>query len=217
MKYEATEIKAWTISYIIRGNIIVKGKTIKERVQGNCVTLEKNAREHLELGVNVIADEQRVAEKIEHLSQKLISVSTEVISLKDKGVEKDDLFRKMGKEFRPVFLSLKMILDEHTAEHLAELSSVESKVQEKQIFNIKFIIIFGSLATLLALLIGLFVDRLFMRYVSQQKQAEVQLRESEQKYRTILESIEEGYFEVDIAGNFTFFNNSLGKILGYTN
>jgi len=42
------------------------------------------------------------------------------------------------------------------------------------------------------------------------------LRESEEKYRTILKSIEDGYFEVDIDGNFTFFNNSLCKIFGLT-
>jgi two-component system, sensor histidine kinase and response regulator len=41
------------------------------------------------------------------------------------------------------------------------------------------------------------------------------LRESEEKYRTILESIEDGYFELDIAGSFTFFNDSLCRILGY--
>ena len=41
------------------------------------------------------------------------------------------------------------------------------------------------------------------------------LRESEEKYRTILESIEDGYFELDAAGNFTFFNDSLCRILGY--
>ncbi|MDY7034770.1 MAG: PAS domain S-box protein [Thermodesulfobacteriota bacterium] len=42
------------------------------------------------------------------------------------------------------------------------------------------------------------------------------LRESEDRYRTILESIVEGYYEVDIAGNFTFFNDSLCKITGYS-
>jgi two-component system cell cycle sensor histidine kinase/response regulator CckA len=41
------------------------------------------------------------------------------------------------------------------------------------------------------------------------------LRKSEEKYRTILESIEEGYFEVDLAGNFTFLNDALCKISGY--
>jgi PAS domain S-box-containing protein len=42
------------------------------------------------------------------------------------------------------------------------------------------------------------------------------LRESEEKYRTILENIEDGYYEVDIAGNLTFFNESACRILGYS-
>jgi PAS domain S-box-containing protein len=41
------------------------------------------------------------------------------------------------------------------------------------------------------------------------------LKESEEKYRTILQSIEEGYYEVDLAGNLTFFNDSLCRTLGY--
>lgn len=53
--------------------------------------------------------------------------------------------------------------------------------------------------------------------ISLKKQAEEALRQSEQRYRTILDSIEEAYFEVDIAGNFTFFNDSLSKSLGYSN
>jgi PAS domain S-box-containing protein len=47
------------------------------------------------------------------------------------------------------------------------------------------------------------------------KQAADALQESEAKHRSILESIEEGYFEVDLAGNLTFFNNALPNILGY--
>jgi len=42
-----------------------------------------------------------------------------------------------------------------------------------------------------------------------------QLRESEEKYRTIIEDIEDGYYEVDLTGNFTFFNDSMCKIGGY--
>ena len=41
------------------------------------------------------------------------------------------------------------------------------------------------------------------------------MRRSEEKYRNILGSIEEGYFETDIRGNFTFFNDALCKIIGY--
>jgi PAS domain S-box-containing protein len=48
---------------------------------------------------------------------------------------------------------------------------------------------------------------------SQTKEA---LRESEEKYRTILDNIEDGYYEVDLAGNLSFFNKSLCHILGYS-
>lgn len=41
------------------------------------------------------------------------------------------------------------------------------------------------------------------------------LRESEQKYRTILAAIEDGYYEVDLAGNIVFFNEAFPKIMGY--
>ena len=54
-----------------------------------------------------------------------------------------------------------------------------------------------------------------IRDITSRKRAEGKLLESEEKYRNILENIEDGYFEVDLAGNFTFFNPSLCRILGY--
>ncbi len=50
----------------------------------------------------------------------------------------------------------------------------------------------------------------------ERKRAEEALRQSEEKYRTILESIEEGYYETDLAGNFTFLNDSMCRLLGYS-
>jgi len=55
------------------------------------------------------------------------------------------------------------------------------------------------------------------RLITELRRREEDVKHSEEKYRTILESIEDGYYEVDIAGNFTFFNDSICKILGYTN
>jgi len=54
------------------------------------------------------------------------------------------------------------------------------------------------------------------RNITEQVESEKALRKSEEKYRTILESIEEGYYEVDLAGNFTFLNDSTCKMLGYS-
>jgi PAS domain S-box-containing protein len=42
------------------------------------------------------------------------------------------------------------------------------------------------------------------------------LRESERKYRLILQNIQDGYYETDLKGNLVFFNNALCRILGYT-
>ena len=46
--------------------------------------------------------------------------------------------------------------------------------------------------------------------------AESALRESEEKFRSIIETTPDGYFEVDLNGNFTFFNDSMCSILGYS-
>lgn len=43
-----------------------------------------------------------------------------------------------------------------------------------------------------------------------------ELWESEEKYRTILENIEEGYYELDLEGNVVFHNISFCRILGYS-
>ncbi len=54
------------------------------------------------------------------------------------------------------------------------------------------------------------------RDITERKQAEEALQKSEEKYRNILQNIEDGYYEVDLPGNFTFFNDSMCKIFGYS-
>jgi PAS domain S-box-containing protein len=52
--------------------------------------------------------------------------------------------------------------------------------------------------------------------ISERERAEARLKLSEEKYRTILETIEEAYYEVDLEGNFTFANQGVERLLGYT-
>jgi diguanylate cyclase (GGDEF)-like protein/PAS domain S-box-containing protein len=53
-----------------------------------------------------------------------------------------------------------------------------------------------------------------LRDITRQKQAQAALKESEEKYRSILESIQEGYYEIDLKGNYVFFNDALCHIVG---
>ncbi len=52
--------------------------------------------------------------------------------------------------------------------------------------------------------------------ISDIKRTESDLRDSEEKYRTIIDSIEEAYFELDLPGNLLFFNDASVRIMGYT-
>jgi len=54
------------------------------------------------------------------------------------------------------------------------------------------------------------------RDITERVQMEEALRRSEERYRTILEEIQDAYFEVDLAGNFTFGNPSFYQVLGYS-
>ena len=62
----------------------------------------------------------------------------------------------------------------------------------------------------------IFAFRGIVRDRTERRQAEETLRQSEEKYRNILESIQEGYFELDLAGNYTFVNEANCRFLGYT-
>jgi len=52
--------------------------------------------------------------------------------------------------------------------------------------------------------------------ITEHRLAAEAIRESEQKYRTIIENIEDGYHELDFSGNIVFFNDALLKMLGYS-
>ncbi|MBN1691415.1 MAG: PAS domain S-box protein [Dehalococcoidia bacterium] len=55
----------------------------------------------------------------------------------------------------------------------------------------------------------------FLTNIDARRRAEESLRESEERYRTILEQTQEAYYEIDINGHFTFFNDALLTLMGY--
>ena len=56
----------------------------------------------------------------------------------------------------------------------------------------------------------------FLTEITERKLAEEALRQSEAKYRAILEEMDEAYYELDAKGNYTFFNDVVCRQSGYS-
>ena len=65
-------------------------------------------------------------------------------------------------------------------------------------------------------IIASFLSYAVVRLVIKMADSETALLENKEKYLSILDNIEDGYYEVDLKGSFTFFNGSLSRILGYS-
>lgn len=217
IQHTACEIRMWTLTYIIRGNVVRDGKTIKEWLQEQWAYLEKDVRKHFECDCHFGSEEKRVDEKVVDLSQELISISAEIIDLKDKGSENYELFEIVRKRFGShIFYPLRRLLDEHTAAHLEKLSVAGINIHSRCNTNIRYIIIMGILSTLLALLMGLIVDRFFVKYLTLHRETEEEIRKLKVFNEDIIQNMLEGVFVEDINGNFTFVNPAAAALLGYS-
>ncbi|MEA3437671.1 MAG: PAS domain S-box protein [Thermodesulfobacteriota bacterium] len=75
---------------------------------------------------------------------------------------------------------------------------------------------FETLTRVLVLCMFLIFGSHIQYTVNRRRETDRAMQQQDEKYRTIIENIEEGFLETDLAGNFTFFNNSICNILGYS-
>jgi len=97
---------------------------------------------------------------------------------------------------RKEFLQAQLLETEKKKVHTANLE-LENKVEQRT----------GQL---------LKANKVLKQEIGERTLAEDHLRESEEKYRSILESMAEGYYEFDVSGKLKFFNDAFYKIIGYS-
>lgn len=208
-KYYAIEIRAWTLTYILRGNVIRNNKKTKKWLHISWDNLKKTTKNHFEHECHIGIGEKKTAEKIINLSKALISASAEIVKLKDQGTGINELFEKIKNEFRQSFYPLRNLLEKHLLIHLDELSIAKSIVYSKINATIRNTTMLCIIATLLSLFIGLSVDKLFVNYITKHKQDEEKLKRSLSLHKATLQSTADGILVVNKKGKIMSYNKIL--------
>ena len=103
--------------------------------------------------------------------------------------------------FYSVFDSVLYIFTEYDVDFLQRLLGPDLSEVWSRLTILCLFIIFGSHA---------------QYTINQRKIAEEAMRSSEERYRRIVETTPDGYYEVDLNGNYTFFNDAMCDLLGYS-
>lgn len=150
--------------------------------------------------------------KIAPYGMFLIDLSGKIIQCNEKGAERlgaspDKISGTLLRNYFPPDISKNRQLKGFQSVESGEPVTFEDQVGDKHYYNTIYPI-FNDMGK---------IDKLaiYSTDISDIIKSENKLRESEEKYRTILNNIEEGYYEVDLSGRLTFFNDSMQKILGY--
>ena len=111
------------------------------------------------------------------------------------------------------------ILSYESQRNAQQKLKTEREQLDQFLFSVNLLI--GVTVGLILIAVFLLIRQYSLQRTKDEAQArralvEASLRDSEKKYRTILESIEDGYYEVDLEGTFVFINEAMHRVMGYS-
>ncbi len=171
-----------------------------------------------------------VRDVTEHRREKEFYKSLTISSLVGIYILRDGKFRFVNPKFQEyVGYSESELIGMHSIDivHPEDREAVREnavkmlKLQQPVPYEFRTITKSGQIKWTMEIVIPIFLDgkrEILGNYVDidDLKKTEESLRASEERYRTILENIEDGYYEFDIKGRLIFFNESCWKIFGYS-
>jgi|GEM_PF-2025041 len=119
----------------------------------------------------------------------------------------NEILGKTMDELFPSELAKKMVEDDKRILDKRETVVVEEELNGRYYTTIKFPIIIDNIPTYLA---GFTID------ITERKKKEIELKESEEKFRIITENSADAIFITDNQGRFLYVNNKAVQLLGYT-
>ncbi len=220
---EAFKGKPYSIDFRI---ISVDGKERIAHEQGEVVFDEKNIPIQIKGTIQDITEFKKAEEKIRNLANVVESsndaIITEslygIITSWSKGAE--EVYGYSAKEIlgKPISILEPSTLFEETNK-LAELIKQGEKVQQYKTLRLRkdgtIINVSITISPIFDIYGKLTAISVIYRDITESKEAEEKLRESEEKYRNIVETANEGIYIIDDEGIVTYVNKKMVDMLGY--
>lgn len=129
------EGKCQQAAHELMGFIAIAGEDEKKEkaIQADLESLEKTATEHLERGKHIDLEDQEAARQLMTETERFASACTEIVNLKKKGLNTNELLEKKKNSFNPALDSLMSLLTKHKAAHMLELAKAEGAVSQANI------------------------------------------------------------------------------------
>jgi|LGOV01.1.fsa_nt_gb PAS domain S-box-containing protein len=135
------KLREWTFIYILRDNVIMEGKTVKEWLENTRSDLDRIATKHVDLGLKVSIKE-------------LIVANQEILNQKELGVETEELLRKLDEEVCcPLFLPALTVIREHKAFHIEELFLEEEMISRTHTASVYLLLLMSSIITVISIIV----------------------------------------------------------------
>jgi len=139
----ANQIAHRTMEYILTADAEAKADVLAAG-EG----LENSLAAYIAYGKDIGHLERKEAEKLEGEGKKFISVAREILDLRERGVAKDVLLRKVDEELHPALHPFVEHVIEHRAEHMEELAEAEEAVHEAHSSGLRLLLLLAGLITL---------------------------------------------------------------------
>jgi diguanylate cyclase (GGDEF)-like protein/PAS domain S-box-containing protein len=159
-----------------------------------------------------------------HLAEDIISNISVGIYIVQKGkfIYESPLFQKLSGYSHSDLLGTNPLDHVHPEDRkIVRQKAIKSLKEKSGSYEYRFVMKKGEMIWVMEMVtsitykgeraaLGSFMD------ITEHRQMEEALRQSEERYQTIIEEMEEWYFETDLAGNITFFNDVFANVLGYS-
>ena len=148
----------------------------------------------VDLAGNYIFVNEAICRQLGYSREELRGKNYRVIFAKDDAKNIYKTFNQVYREGQPIKAASLKIVQKDGSTRVRELSAFPIRNENGEIVGFRGV----------------------SRDITERKKAEETLRQSEERYRTVLEDVEKGYYEVDLTGNITFVNDSICRMLGYS-